>query len=65
MSATAPPVSRSWKVGVKTPGDREWIYNGLRFASRPAAETYGRNLASRWSAIKAWEVQPSADAPTE
>ena len=57
MSAT-----RSFKVGVLTPGDRDWVYNGLRFATRAAADAYGRDLYSRWTAVREYTVTASPDA---
>jgi len=56
---------KSYKVGVLTPGDRELVFNGLRFATRAAAERYGQDLAGRWFAIRHWEVVASTDAATD
>jgi hypothetical protein len=53
----------SYKVGVKTPGDRDWNSNGLRFASAADAEVYAVDLAYRWTAVQDWTVLPSNDAP--
>jgi len=52
----------SFKVGVKTANDSNWAYNGLRFASRQAAEDYGLDLAMRWTAVREYEVHPSDEA---
>lgn len=54
---------KSYKVGVKTPGDRDWSYNGMRFQTLAEASAYGANLAGRWFAVSDWEVHPSDDAP--
>jgi hypothetical protein len=53
----------SFKVGVKTPGDRDWNSNALRFATAQEAEDYGFNLAMRWTAVSDWTVLPSDDEP--
>ena len=52
---------RSFKVGIKTSGDDAWIYNGLRFPTKEKAEEYGKELSSRWFAVKSWEVHESED----
>lgn len=54
---------KSYKVGVKTPGDVNWGYNALRFVTKEMAEAYGRDLFLRWTAVTAWEVQASDDEP--
>lgn len=59
-TTTAPA---SYKVGVKTPGDRDWAYNGMRFPTAEEAESYGKDLAWRWTAVQSYEVHPSEDAP--
>jgi hypothetical protein len=59
MTDTTAP--RSFKVGVKTPGDKSWAYNGLRFATREEAERYGSDLYARWTAVQAVDVHPSDD----
>lgn len=56
---------KSFKIGVKTPGDTDWVYNGLRFPTREAAEEYGANLAFRWTAVIAWEVHESDEPPNQ
>jgi hypothetical protein len=59
MTDTTAP--RSFKVGVKTPGDKSWVYNGLRFATREEADRYGSDLYARWTAVQEVDVHPSAD----
>jgi hypothetical protein len=54
---------RSYKVGVKTAGDREWCCNGLRFRSREEAEAYGIDLFMRWTAVREWAVLESDEEP--
>lgn len=53
----------SFKVGVKTAGDRDWNSNGLRFTTPEAAEDYALDLAMRWTAVRDWTVLPSDEAP--
>jgi len=60
MTTTAP---RSWKVGVKTPGDRDWCYNGLRFGSEADAAAWGAGLFMRWTAVTEMEVHESDEEP--
>ena len=63
-AAVAPAAQpASFKVGVKTNRKDPWTYNALRFASEEAAQTYGRDLALRWTAVESWEVHPSNDPP--
>ena len=54
---------RSYKVGVKTAGDSDWNYNGLRFTVRADADEYGANLAMRWTAVRDYEVHASDEEP--
>lgn len=54
---------KSYKVGVLTPGDRDWSYNALRFHTVVEAERYGADLFARWTAVKEYQVHPSEDAP--
>lgn len=51
----------SYKVGVMTAGDKDWVSNGLRFATREDAEAYGMDLAMRWTMVRDWTVIPSTD----
>ena len=55
----------SYKAMVKTPGDRDWVSNALRFATYEEAEVYGIDLASRWTLVIARETQESTDPVTE
>ena len=54
----------SYKAMVKTPGDQDWVGNALRFATYAEAETYGIDLASRWTLVIARETQESEDSPS-
>lgn len=56
-------MAKSFKVGVKTAGDTNWAYNGLRFASSEAANDYGFDLSCRWTAVTEYEVQESDEEP--
>lgn len=55
----------SFKVGVKTAGDTDWVFNALRFSTQEKAEKYGNDLASRWTAVRDWQVIPSNDPVKE
>ncbi len=46
-----------FKVGVKTAGDKEWAFNGLRFDTRDEAERYAVDLAGRWTAVRGWTIE--------
>ena len=61
--ANAIEVLRSFKVGVKTVRDTEWIYNALRFYTHDQAEAYVDNLYSRWTAVTEYIIEESTDAP--
>ena len=54
----------SYKLGVKTQGDKDWVYNGLRFSSKEEAGFYGDDLAGRWFAVMEWESHESIDPVT-
>lgn len=43
--------------------EREWVGNGLRFATALEAEQQVRDLCSRWTLPDGWRVDPSDDAP--
>lgn len=51
----------SYKVGVKTTSDAEWVFNALRFPTKQAAAAYGRDLANRWTSVKEWDIFASDD----
>jgi hypothetical protein len=55
----------SYKAMVKTPGDKDWVCNALRFATYEEAEAYGIDLARRWTLVIARETQESDDPVTE
>lgn len=56
-------VPQSFKVEVQADSTRTWAGNGLRFHTQQQAEDYGRDLFSRWTAVREWRVVPSPDAP--
>jgi hypothetical protein len=62
LQAEGKPV-RSFKVGVLTPGDRDWCFNGMRYRYPEAAERAGTSLALRWTAVRDIFVLPSEDEP--
>ena len=51
--------ARSWKGGVKTAGDTDWVYNAMYFATAHEASLYIEDLARRWTAVQAFHVAPS------
>ncbi len=51
----------SYKVGVKTSGDRDWVYNQLRFATGTEASDYAHDLFSRWTLVNEMTVDESDD----
>jgi hypothetical protein len=55
--------AKSWKAGVKTPGDHEWVYNALRFKTKEEAEAYVLDLSMRWTAVQEVHVEPSDEEP--
>ena len=55
------PAPRSWKVGVKTAGDRDWVSNAIRYATKEDAETGRLELIARWFAVQESCVLPTQD----
>jgi hypothetical protein len=56
-------MARSYKVGVKTAGDRDWVSNSIRYATHEEASLAGANLAMRWILVQDWTVLESDDEP--
>lgn len=54
---------RSFRVMVLTPGDTDWVGNGMRYGSIKEAREAADSLAWRWTAVRATTVFPSADEP--
>lgn len=50
------PRDLSWHAAVKTAGDEDWVYNGMRFATKEEADAYAKDLAWRWTAVLGVEV---------
>ena len=48
-----------FKLGVKTAGDTDFVSNALCFKTEKEAEDYGKDLFSRWMAVKETKVLPS------
>lgn len=55
---------RSFQVEV-TDNGRDYSTNGLRFVTNEQAQAYGRDLFSRWTALRDFRVTPSDDAPNQ
>lgn len=55
---------KSFKVEVQADNTRQWNSNQLRFATQAEALEYGRDLFTRWAAVRAWRVAEVAEAPT-
>ena len=45
-----------FKVEVIADSSGEWCSNSREFAARDAAESYGEDLAYRWTAVREWRV---------
>jgi hypothetical protein len=54
---------RSWKVEVIADSSGKWSSNALRFKTKPEAETYAKDLASRWTSVTVWRVVESDEEP--
>lgn len=50
----------SFKIEVDT-GENTWSGNELRFATRDESEAYGRDLYSRWMAVRDVRTVESTD----
>jgi hypothetical protein len=54
----------SYAAFIKTDGDRDWVGNGLRFATEKEALDYVDDLACRWTAVRHSSVEKSKDRVT-
>jgi hypothetical protein len=54
-------IKMSFKAGVKTPGDQEFCFNGLRFATHDEAKNYVLDLERRWTSVISTTVETSDD----
>ena len=56
--------NQSWMSQIQTPGDKDFISNGLRFVTHEEAQNYQDELLSRWfTPIVAKRVSESIDKP--
>ena len=51
-----------YKNWVQT-GGPDWATNAVVFATKEEAENAGRELASRWLLVTAWEPRPTDEDP--
>lgn len=56
---------RSYACEVIADRTDNWLPNGLRFRTKEAADAYGSDLASRWTAVKKYRVVPSIANPNQ
>jgi|ETNvirnome_2_300_1030623.scaffolds.fasta_scaffold39570_4 hypothetical protein len=54
----------SYAAEVKTPGDQDWVGNGLSFATESQAQQYVDDLAGRWFAVQETRVVEVDKCPT-
>jgi hypothetical protein len=54
----------AWKCWVHGIGDRDFTSNGLVFATKEEAESYGAELLSRWYGADRIEARQSDEPPT-
>lgn len=54
----------SFKVVVKSAGDKDWVSNTIRFALKIEAEAYEFDLMMRWLAVQETKVEESPDPVT-
>lgn len=54
----------SYAAEVRVVNDQKWYKNSLRFACPAYAESYGRDLMSRWFAVTEFRVVETIDKPT-
>jgi len=47
-----------YKVWVIADSSGQWCTNGLEFDDVQSAETYAKDLAWRWTAVREWSVRP-------
>lgn len=51
----------SYKVACRIIGESKPGYNALRFETQEEADTYGRDLFSRWMMLETFDVEASDD----
>lgn len=47
---------KKYKVEVIADDSGEWVSNMMTFETVEEAETYGKDLAGRWTAVREWRV---------
>jgi hypothetical protein len=47
---------KSWKVEVQADSSRTWNSNQVRLTTERGAQDYGRDLFTRWAAVRAYRV---------
>lgn len=52
---------KSFKVEVIADSSGQWASNAVRVATKEEAEAYARNLYSRWTSVRRWQVVESED----
>ena len=60
-TCTEKPGHKSFAAEVIADNSGQWTPNGLRFATRAEAETYAKDLYSRWTLVREYRVVPSTD----
>ncbi len=54
-------MTTSYAAQVKTPGDKDWVGNAMRFATRGEAESYVWDLMKRWISVEETNVAGTED----
>jgi hypothetical protein len=54
-------MANSYIPQVKTPGDKDWVGNGMRFPTYASADDYVHALSWRWTAVIDTNVGESDD----
>ena len=52
-----------FKVEVIADSSGKWCGNALTFDTKEQAESYGKNLYARWTAVREWRVVETATEP--
>jgi hypothetical protein len=52
---------KSYKVDVLAHGETKFVSNGIRLATKEEAQSYGDDLAGRWTMVREWNVVESED----
>jgi hypothetical protein len=54
---------KSWAAEVIADNSGKFCGNGCRFHTKEDAETYAKDLMSRWTLVREWRVVESEDEP--